>query len=938
MMRRMRGWLFVLAVGIVPAARAQGPDLSRPLPLDSHVTAGVLPNGLRYYIRVNHRPEKRAELRLAVNAGSVLEDATQRGIAHFVEHMAFNGTRHFERQALVSYLESIGMRFGADINAYTSFDETVYQLTVPTDTGKFLETGFQVLQDWAEGQLFDSAEVNKERGVVIEEWRLGRGAESRMFDRQMPVLFQGSRYAERLPIGLKAQLETFTAADLRRFYRTWYRPDLMSVVAVGDFDAATVERLIRATLGAIPRAASPLARPVYPIPGHAQTLVAVATDKEATGSRVGVYFKQPLRTQRTVRDYRQMLVENLYNGMLNQRFFEITQAPDAPFVFAASGQGRFVRSGEVYVLQAGVKDGGLVPGLEAVVTEAERVARHGFTASEFSRQKASVLRGIEQAYAERDKSNSANYAAELTRAFLADEPVPGIEWEYPMHQALLPGITLEEVNGLARAWITDRNRVILANAPDKPGLATPTDQELLGVFEAIRGKTVAAYQDLATDEPLVATAPRGSAIVAEKQLPEVGVREWTLANGVRVVLKPTDFKNDEVVMSASSPGGTSLAPDSIFTPATTAAMVVGQGGVGGFSLVDLQKKLAGKAVSVDPFITPLSEGFSGRASPRDLETLFELVYLYFTSPRKDSSAFLALEQQADAILANRGASPLAAYQDTVQVTMAQHHPRVRPVTAQMFKELDLDKSMRFYRDRFADAADFTFFFVGSFDPDSIKPLVTTWLGALPARRRAETWKDEGIRPPTGIVKREVRRGVEPRSQTTIRFTGPFRYTSAERYALRSLADVMQIRLRDKLREELGGTYSVSVSGMGVRDPYSRYLVAIDFGSAPERVNELAGQVFREITALQDSGATAEDVQKVQEIQRRSRETSLRQNGFWLNQLEAAYRDGVDPRDILAYDTLINNLTPATIRTAARTYLHTDNYVQVSLFPENVPTP
>ena len=931
--------LLLLTVALATTVQAQQPDLAKPLPADSHVTTGVLANGLKYYIRVNHRPEKRAELRLAVNAGAVLEADNQRGIAHFVEHMAFNGTKHFKRQELVSYLESIGMRFGADINAYTGFDETVYMLTVPTDTGKFMEQGFQILQDWAQGQLFDTTEVNKERGVVIEEWRLGRGAEARMFDQQMPVLFQGSRYAERLPIGVKEQLDKFTAADLKKFYQTWYRPDLMSVIAVGDFDRATVERQIKANFSAIPRApASAPARPTYPVPNHTETLVAIATDKEATDSRVAVYYKQPLRGQHTYADYRQMLVENLFNAMLNDRFFEITQKPDAPFVYASSGQGQLVRSGEVYALNAGVKDGGIIPGLDAVMTEAERVARFGFTGTELTRHKADMLRGMEVAFAERDKTNSVNYAGELTRAALEAEPVPGIEVEYPLYQRFLPTVTLEEINGLARAWITTRNRVILTNSPDKPGLASPTNAALLAVFDGIKGKTIEAYKDAATDQPLVTSAPHGSPIVDEKAISEIGVREWKLANGVRVIVKPTDFKNDEVVMSAYSPGGTSLAPDSTFDWAQTASMVVGQGGVGAFSLVDLQKQLAGKAVNVDPFITPLSEGLSGSASPRDLETLFELVYLYFTAPRRDSSAFVALQQQAEAMLENRSASPQAAYQDTVQVTMAQHHLRVRPTTAQLFKDMNLDRSIAFYRDRFADASDFTFFFVGSFNADSLKPLVVEWLGGLPSINRHETWKDEGIRPPTGVIKRQVRKGVEPRSQTTIKFTGPFQYASGDRYALRSLADVMQIRLRDQLREKLGGTYSVGVSGNGARDPYSRYTVSIDFGSAPERVNELVSSVFADIKTLQDSGATQDNVDKVKEIQRRARETSLRQNGYWLGQLESAYRDGVDPRDILNYDKLVETLTPAVIRDAARKYLHADNYVQVSLYPENVPTP
>ncbi|MBI4500633.1 MAG: insulinase family protein [Gemmatimonadetes bacterium] len=882
---------------------------------------------------MNHRPEKRAELRLAVNAGSVLEDDNQRGIAHFVEHMAFNGTRNFARQELVSYLESIGMRFGADLNAYTSFDETIYMLTVPTDTGTFLQRGVEILRDWADGQLFDSAEVERERGVVIEEWRLGRGAESRMQDKQFPVLFQGSRYAERLPIGVKAQLEKYTASDLRRFYQRWYRPDLMAVIAVGEFDPKAVERLIRERFASMPKTQDPRPRPVYPVPPHSETLVAIATDPEATSSRASVYYKQPLRFEKTVGDYRQSLVERLYSSMFNDRFFEMTQKPDAPFLYASTGQGRFVRSGEIYLLSAGVKDGGIEQGLDALVTEAERVARYGFTATELKRAKADLLRGLESAYAERDKSNSANYVSELTRAFLESEPVPGIEEEYRLAQELVPGITVAEINGLARAWMVDRNRVILANEPEKTGLAVPTPAQLLAVLNGAANKTVEAYQDLATDAPLVGAAPRGSAIVEEKTIPELGVREWHLANGVRVVLKPTDFKNDEILMDAWSPGGSSLAPDSIYIPASTASMVVGQGGVGQLSVVDLQKSLAGKDVGVHPVIGSLSEGLSGSASPKDITTLFQLVYLYFTAPRRDSSAFLAMQQQIDAMLQDRALSPSAAYQDTLQVTLAQHHFRARPMTAEVFRQMSLDRSLAFYRDRFADASDFIFFFVGSFNPDSLKPLVQTWLGSLPSISRKETWRDVGIRPPAGVVKKAVYRGVEPQSQTQVIFTGAAEYNRQSRYAVRSLGDVLQIRLRDRMREDLSGTYGVSVRANVSRDPTPQYSVSIGFGSAPERVDELVKAVFEEIQKLKDVGATETDIAKVKETQRRTRETSMRQNGFWLGQLEVCYREGIDPRDLLTYERLIDSLNPVIVREAARKYLPADNYVQASLFPE-----
>jgi zinc protease len=897
------------------------------------VTIGTLPNGLRYYVRENPKPENRADLRLVVNAGSVLEDDDQRGLAHFVEHMAFNGTKNFEKQEIVNFLERTGMRFGADLNAHTGFDETVYELQIPTDSARLMARAFDILEDWAHNITFDTAEVRKERGVVVEEWRRGQGAGSRISNKQLPVLFRGSRYAERLPIGQVSTIENADAARLKRFYADWYRPDLMAVVAVGDFEKDSVVALITRHFASIP--ARPDARPrtVFPVPDHDSTLVAVATDPEATGSNVQLIYKQPVREGNTVGAYRRAIVEGLYNGMLNDRLYEITQKPDAPFLGAGSGQGRFIRSKEIYSLGAQVQDGGIARGLEALLTEAERVDRHGFTATELERAKQDYLRALEQAYAEREKTNSSRYAGEYADHYLDGEPIPGIAAEYELARALVPGITLAEVNRLGRAWITDENRVILASAPQKPGVPVPSDSALLAVFGQVENAQVAAYADMVSSAPLLAELPRGSKVVAETVYKELGTREWTLANGVRVILKPTDFKADEVLFTAYSPGGSSLAPDSNYLSAALATQVVALGGAGQFDAIELQKKLAGKAVRVSPFIGGQQEGISGSASPKDLETMFQLAYLYFTAPRRDSTAFLAFKENAKAALANRGASPQAAFQDTLQVTLAQHHRRARPITSAVVDEVELDEALEFYKNRFADASDFTFVFVGNFTPDSIKPLVERYLGALPSTKRRETWRDVGIVPPKGVVERVVKKGIEPKSQTQLVFTGPFEYTPQNRQAIRSLADVLDIKLREELREELGGTYSVGVGASPSRIPRPEYSFTVNFGSAPERVEQLTQAVFAQIDSLKARGPSPADLAKVKEIQLRGRETSLEQNGFWLSQLAAYDQIGEDPRGILTSDQLVRQLTAEQVRDAARRYLNTQNYVRVTLHPE-----
>ena len=917
-------------------AQQAATDASATLPTDPTVTVGTLPNGLRYYIRENPEPRERAELRLVVNAGSVLEDDDQLGLAHFVEHMAFNGTEHFQKQELIDYMERVGMRFGPDVNAYTSFDETVYMLMVPTDSAELVSTAFQILEDWAHGQLFVREEIDKERGVIIEEWRLGQGASARMRDKQWPILFKDSRYAERNVIGNEEILQNFDYEVLKRFYRDWYRPDLMAVIAVGDFDKSEIEQLIKSHFSAMQMPENARERPVYPVPGHDETLFAIATDPEATFNSINVYWKQALRDETTVAAYRQSIVESLYNRMLNTRLFELTQQADPPFLGAFSGQGRFIGSTEIYILGAGVPENGIERGLETILTEAERVERFGFTESELEREKRELMRSIEQAYAEREKTESSSYASEYIRNFLFDEPIPGVAYEFELHKEFVPGIALDEVNRLAKEWIVDTNRVIVISAPEKEGVEVPSEDELLAVFAAAGAAEVVAYVDTVTDAPLVAVVPEPAAITSEEYVDEVDVTVWELANGVRVLLKPTDFKDDEVVIRAWSPGGSSLASDEDYVAATTATSVVAQGGLGEFSLVDLQKVLAGKAVRVSPFIASIAEGLSGSASPTDIETMFQLVYLYFTAPRRDEEAYLSFKSRMNAFMANRSADPMSAYRDTAMVTLTQHHHRTRPPSQELYEEMDLDVSYAFYKDRFADASDFVFVIVGTFDPDSIKPLVQTYLGGLPSIGREETWRDEGIMPPTGVVEKTVYKGIEPKSQTQIVFTGPFEWTRENRYAITSLASSLRIRLREVLREDMGGTYGVGVSGIGNRYPREEYTFRISFGTAPERLEELTVAVFQQIDSIKTFGPTQDDIDKVKETQRRQRETNLRENGYWLSQLISYERYGLDIRDILTYDELVASLTTETVQKAAELYLRTDNYVQISLYPEEQP--
>ncbi|MEP7382482.1 MAG: insulinase family protein [Gemmatimonadota bacterium] len=941
--------LALLAAGMVPVAvpvvaTAQRPvptmagrDSTAPVPIpaDSAVRSGRLPNGLRYYVRRNARPEQRVELRLVVNAGSVLEDADQRGLAHFTEHMLFNGTRRFKKNDIVSYLESIGVKVGADLNAYTGFDETVYILPVPTDKPGLLDRSFDILEDWAGGVLFDSSDVVGERGVVLEEWRGGLGADTRIRDKQFPVIFAGSKYADRLPIGLPEVIRGANPAALKRFYHEWYRPDNMAVVAVGDVDPARLVALIRQHFSGMTAPARARARPSIAVPPNDSTLVSIATDPELQYGSVEVLYKHPAQSLHTVADYRRSVVGRLYNLMLNQRLTEITRRPDAPFAFAGSAYGSFVRSTDVYQLQAAAKDGALLDALRAVLIEARRVDQHGFLESELDRARTAILRSYESANAERDKTESASYVEEYVDQFLTGDAAPGIAWEYAEVQRLLPGVTVGEVNALARQWITDQNRVVAISAPTKDSASVPSKAAVLATFRAANAAAVEPYTETVSTAALVANVPPPGHIVAESTTTELGVTTWTLSNGARVVLKPTDFKADEVMMRAWSPGGSSLVSDADYPSAILATTVVERGGLGDFDLTSLGKKLTGKQARANAYVDVLEEGISGGASTKDLETLFQLAYLRFTAPRRDTSAFLAFKAQIAPFFANRANSPDAVFSDTILLTMAQHHPRAQPITQALLDRASYDRALEIYHDRFADASDFTFVFVGSFSLEQMRPLVEQWLATLPATHRNETWRDVGIRPPAGVIEKTVRKGVEPKASSIVVFSGDAPYTPATRYALRSLSEYLEMRLLDNLREALGGTYSVNVGGQASQRPQAEYSVTIQFGSAPGRADSLFRTVLAVIDSTKAGVISDADVQKVREQQQRSFEVNQRENSYWLANLAGRLESGEDPRGLLTYDQLIHGLTAAQLQRAAQDFLDVAHYARFVLLPTAV---
>jgi zinc protease len=908
--------------------------LDQPLPVDPAVQIGTLPNGITYYIRKNGRPENRVALRLAVKAGSVLEDDDQRGLAHFLEHMNFNGSEHFKPGELVAYLESIGARFGADANAYTSFDETVYMLDVPTDKPGLVDKGLVALSDFAARATLSDAEIEKERGVVLEEWRLGQGASSRIQRQQLPVLLHGSRYAERLPIGTPEVIRGFSPDRLRAFDRKWYRPDRMAVVAVGDVDPTAALAAIRAGFADIKGGGDEAPLPVYDIPPHPETLVSVATDPEARGSAVTLVFKHPRLVEKTVGDYRRSLVESLFHSMVNDRLSETARRSDAPFLGASSSGGSLGQTLDTYVLSARVADGGIVAGLQALVTEAERVRRHGFSAAELERTKKSMLASYERAYLERDKTESGSYAREYVSHFVDAEPTPGIETEYALVQELLPGIALDELRDLTKTLVHDDSRVVLATAPEKEGLRAPTAEELRAAVAAAAAAAVGPWEDTLAGRELMEEKPAPGRVTDSRTLEAVGVTVLTLSNGVSVWLKPTDFKNDQVLFSAYALGGASMADPSEFYEATLSAAAASEAGFGGFSPDDLGKLLAGKLANVSPYVGGYTHGISGGSTPKDLETALQLVYLAFTRPNDRPATFEVLRKRLMAAVVNQAQDPDALFAEKVREVNTNGHYTARAMKPADVAALRQERSLGFYKRAFANAADFTFFLAGAFKVEEVTPLVARYLGALPVEGpRTSSLVDRGLTFPAKPVRARVEKGVEPKSQTTLTFFADTGLQEMEMFQARVAASVLRSRLRDILREELGGTYGASV-GYSDLSPLRGYgTTAISFGSSPDSVAKLEEAALAEVARLQKEGPSADDVQKAREIERRELETALKQNPYWLGSLQTVHMLGWDPASIARRPQRIDLITPDSLRAAFTRYFPLGRYTAVSLFPE-----
>ncbi len=908
------------------------------IPLNPKIKYGKFDNGLTYYILKNTEPQDKVELRLAVNAGSVQEDDNQLGLAHFAEHMGFNGTKNFEKNELVDYLQSVGVKFGAHLNAYTSFDETVYMLTLPTEDQEVVDKGFQVLEDWAHNMLFTKEEIDKERGVVLEEYRLGQGARKRMLNNYLPKLLYGSKYADRLPIGTEEVLKNFDYETVRKFYNDWYRPNLMAVMVVGDIDVDAMEQKVKAHFSGIKNPANARERETYEVPNHEETFISIESDKENPYTQVQVVFKdpKPVETVTTVAGYKKMLTINMFSSMLNARLDEIRNSADPPFSYAGGYYGSFAtRMKNAFQMYAVTPETGQLKGLEVLLTEAQRVKHHGFTASELERVKKSMLASIEKAYNERDKSQSRNFISELTRHFLTKEPAPGIAWEYEKYQELVPSIKIEDVNALIKNFISDQNRVVIFLGTEKEGLEKVPEQSVRELLEELDNVEPDPYEDEIVASTLMEEKPQPGTIVNTEVNEAQDFKTITLSNGMRLSYKVTDFKNDEIVMRGFSYGGTSTFTDEEYLKTNLAGNVMYSSGVGEFSETDLKKVMAGKIVRISPRIGANDESFYGSTTPKDLESMFQMIHLYFTAPRKDQEAFDSYVSRSKSMYANMLSNPQTYFRiEHEKFTTQNDVRRFKVPTEEDWEATDYSLIIEKYKEAFANPGDFQLFFTGNIEEEVFLEYAKTYLASIPDNGRRDVAVDRGVRMPEGTHEKIYKKGVDPKSYVTINFEGDATFNRVDQFRLSCLADILTIKLIEILREEKGGVYGVGASG-GLRvSPYPRYYFNIGFPCGPENAMDLKETALAELNKILKKGPTEKDLNKIKEEKRKSLKERLRTNSFWVGKMFGdAYTQGAS-YTVEELEQRIEDLSIKNIQKVGKKYLRND-YIVGILMPEEM---
>lgn len=909
-------------------------NLKDQVPMDPNVRIGTLDNGLKYYIRQNKTPKNIAELRLAINAGSILEDDDQRGLAHFIEHMAFNGTINFEKNQLINYLQNLGVRFGADLNAHTSFNETVYKLSLPSNNEEVFNKGFEILKDWADGISFDQNEIESERGVILSEALGRKGVKNRIFDIFAYGVTNGSRYYHRLPIGKEEIIRTADRDRFLRFYKDWYRPDLMAVIVVGDVNIDSTEQLIKRNFNKVKQIKNPREREYFHIPDNDGIKVFSIKDKEATEYNLQIFFKKRASLVSTLGDFKEKLLERLYTGMLNDRFTELFVKGDAPYMSANVSIGTLLATTDSYYLRGALKESSIYEGLNKIFYEHERARRDGFTVPEFERYKTKILSSAYNAMHSQEDVNSKTYVDLYVDNYIDGVPIPGENFTYEFYRELLPKITLEEVNKIADKWIGNDNISIVFSTPEKDGVKLPSDDELKEMLLSSYDLSIKPYIPEIVNESLMKDKPVPGKVLAKAYNIKTDITTLTLSNGTEVILKPSRFRKD-IVMNSFRPGGTSLAPDSLYYSVRQASELINNSGLNGFTISQLRKINTGKQVTVKPSINFYDELVSGKSSLQDFETLLQMTHLYFTAPYKNEAVFRVYKDWLINNAKDADVQPERFFYDEISRVMSQNHMRAIPITPDQYKNgFQLDKAFDFYVSRFSNAYGFKFIFIGDFDVDQVIPLIELYIASLPSKKSVDPKSaDIGLRYKPGVFRKEYFLQSENKSNVVLHFNGVLKHTLREKIIIDALASVLKLRLYEEVREKMGGVYGVGVSGFTTDNPYEWFRIGVEFVCRPEDVDRIIGVIKEEIEKIKRDGPLDSDVNKVREAMRVSSTSGKTNNDYILSRIKDALKYGLNLEDIMDVETGLGNISKDTLKEAANKYLSGENFAQFVLYPK-----
>jgi len=930
-MRITRSLIFSMLLLSVTTLSSQ---TAQNVPVDPKVRYGKLPNGLTYYIRANNLPKNRAEFYIAQNVGAILENDDQNGLAHFLEHMAFNGTKNYPGKGIINYLETIGVKFGTNINAYTSLDETVYNLSdVPTIRESIIDSALLVLHDWSSFISLEGSEIDSERGVIREEWRTGAGSERRMWKEGNKQKYQGSQYAKRDVIGDTAVINNFAYKTIRDYYQKWYRPDLQGVFIVGDVDVDKVEAKIKTLFADIPAKSNAGERPIYEIPNNIEPIISYVKDPEAKYTRIDLEYKHdvmPADMKLSINGYMVSVLNQLISAMIGERFQEITQQANAPFVAGFAGYGNIVKSKDAFQLIAIPNEGREMEGLKALLLEAEKVKRFGFTNSELERAKANLLKQIETAYNDRENQKNGSLVREYVRHFLSNEVIPGIEWEYQTLQMILPKLNAMAINQMAKQYITDENLIVSFQSPEKDAVKIPSKEEVIAAIADSKNAKLEAKIEENASKPLIEKAPKAGKIKKISKNDAYGTTEWVLSNGIKVIIKPTKFKQDEILLTAFSEGGSSKVSNNADAySALLSASVVENNGLATYNSIELGKMLTGKIANVSPNISIYEEGFSGNSSVKDFETMMQLVYLYFTAPRKDDNAFAAMMNMYKASLANSATDPRKSFSDSVSMMMSNHHPRMVLMNMEALDKINQDKALEIYKDRFAVPADFMFVFVGNIDPENadVQKAISTYLGGLKSEKGGEKFTDLQIRKPQGKVNNTFMREMKVnKASNFILYSAKMPYTVQNRTIMTAIGSVLNMRYLESIREKEGGSYGVGVRGGLNNTPICEATLMMQFDTDSEKQAKLMSIIHAEVDEIVKNGPRADDLQKVKENLLKKYTEDIENNNWWQASVVRFYQDKIDL--LKDYKASVEALSPELIQKTLKSIVEQGNVIEV----------